>query len=121
MRHLQDAHGSDDPSISFDTVVQVPPGRERWCSLAPNFHHSAQTQQHPLTTSSAPFITENTTSAVTIDIEGFQPIANIGMGMVGRNVYPLIPIIDSTHGKEHLQSGSLFGLGLVVSSHCCAV
>ncbi len=117
-------HSSNDPSISFDAVVQVPPGKERWCSLAPNFHrHSTQTlQQHPVKSSPVPFIAVNSSSAVTIDIEGFQPIANIGMGTVGRNVYPLIPIIDSTHRKEHPQSGSsLFGLGLVVSSsRCCA-
>ncbi len=120
VRHLQNVHGSDDPSTTFDAVVQVPPGKERWCSLAPNFHHSTHTQQHPPKMMTSPFSTDNTASSVTIDIEGFQPIVNVGVGMLGRNVYPFIPILDSTttgNEQQYLQHGPLFGLALVVSCY----
>ncbi len=101
--------------MSFDAVVQVPPGKERWCSLAPNYHHSTRTQTLSKVPSSS-LITDSA-SIVTIDIEGFQPIVNVGVGMIGRNVYPFVPIGDSTlAGNEYQQSGPLLGLALVVSS-----
>ncbi len=115
LRHLQDVHYSNDPSMSFDAVVQVPPGKERWCSLAPNYHYSTRMQQTPPKVYSSSSLIADSTSVVTIDIEGFQPIVNVGVGIIGRTVYPFIPIGDSTlPGNEYQQSGPLLGLALVV-------